>query len=182
MKISQRKFSTKTSFSFEDDGLTYEVRDGSGAVAFRADYEDISFETSYSEERNLWLRNAGYFWVAIGILATIMRGPTLSLWLLLGIGCLIAYFWRRIAYTIFDAPKGRILVIRDDKHDEIINEIISRRRACLRSRYATVDPTNTPQNEERRFGWLLEHEIISNEEHTDALKQIRTDFADHDEP
>lgn len=176
MKIEQRKFSTKTTFNFEDDGITYEVRDGSGATAFRTDYEDISFETSYFEERNVWFRNVGYLWLAIGVVATGFRfqegKPTLSIWIILGIGFVGWYYLRRIGYTIFDAPKGRILIIRDGKHDQIVQTIVERRRACLRNRYAAVDPHNSPEAEARRFAWLHEHEIISDDEHADALKKI----------
>ena len=186
MKIEQKRFSTRTSFTFEDDGATYEIRDGSGGTTFRADYEDISFETSFFEERNLWLRNAGYLWIAIGVLGMILRfadtgRPVPPIWLYIGIGCVVAYYWRRSSYTVFDAPKGRIHVIRDQKHDAIVDEIVKRRRACYRSRYATVDPTNSPELEERRFAWLHEHDIISDEEHAAALKQISMGYSPEQE-
>lgn len=74
-------------------------------------------------------------------------------------------------------------MIRDGKHDDIVEEIEQRRRACFRSRYATVDPTNSPETEERRFAWLHEHEIISNEEHAAAMQQISSGFfPDNEEP
>jgi hypothetical protein len=68
-------------------------------------------------------------------------------------------------------------VIRDAKHDAIVDELVQRRRACYRSRYATVDPTNSPELEERRFAWLHEHDIISNDEHAAALKQISMGYS-----
>ena len=188
MKIEQKKFSAKTSFSFEDDGITYEVRDASGATAFRTDYEDVSFETSFFEERNVWFRNVGYIWLVIGGLQMALRfqdtGKLIpSIWLFLGIAFAVAYFWRRIGYTIFDTPKGRILVIRDGKHDQVVAEIVQRRRACFRSRYATVDVDSSPEAEERRFAWLHEHQIISDEEHAAAMKQISSGFRhDYEEP
>lgn len=134
----------------------------------------------------MWLRNAGYFWVALGLLAAALRlqetgRPILSIWLVLGIGCLLAYRWRRISYSIFDAPKGRLLVIRDAKHDEIVAEIVARRRACYRSRYAEVDPATSRETEERRFAWLHEHELISDEEYAAAMKQICIGLPDHDD-
>jgi hypothetical protein len=187
MKIEQKKFSTKTSFTFGDDGLTYEIRDRSGGTTFRTDYEDISFDTSFLEERNAWWRNVGWIWIVIGALGVLLslRGagrPALPIWLVLGVVFLIAYYWRRTSYTIYDCAKGRILIIRDDKHDQIVNELNSRRRACLRSRYATVDFGNAPEAEARRFAWMLEYEIISQEEHDTALKQISSgSSADYEE-
>lgn len=114
MKIEQKKFSTKAAFSLEDDGVTYEVRDGSGVTTFRSDYEDISFETSFFEERNAWFRNVGYIWLVIGGIQTALRfqdtGKLVpSIWLFFGIAFVFAYYWRRIGYTIFDTPKGRLL-------------------------------------------------------------------------
>ena len=64
---------------------------------------------------------------------------------------------------------------------EIVNEIVGRRRACYRSRYAAVDPTNSPELEEKRFDWLHRREMISDEEQAAALKQIRMGLADHEE-
>ena len=186
MKIEQKRFSTKTSFNFEDDGITYEIRDGSGGTTFRTDYEDIAFETSFFEERNVWLRNAGYFWLALGLLGMAIRfsdtgRPVPPIWLYIGIGCVVAYYWRRSSYTVFDAPKGRIHVIRDQKHDAIVDELVKRRRACYRSRYAAVDPTTSPELEERRFAWLHEHDIISDKEHAAALKQISMGYSGEQE-
>lgn len=179
MKIEQKKFSTRTSFSFEDDGITYEIRDASGTTSFRSDYEDVSFETSFFEERNVWFRNVGYVWLALGAFWSWLRFQSdrtfiPSIWLFLGIAFLIAYRVRRKAFTIFDAPKGRILILRNAQHDEIVGQLVTRRRACLRSRYATIQPDNDPEAEARRFDWLHEHEIISDAEHAAALNQINS--------
>lgn len=102
MKIEQKKFGTRTSFSFEDDGITYEVRDSSATTSFRSDYEDVSFETSFFEERNVWFRNVGYVWLGLGALWTWLRFQSHgtfvpSLWLFCGIAFLIAYRIRRNA-------------------------------------------------------------------------------------
>lgn len=106
-----------------------------------------------------------------------------SIWLFLGAIFAALYYIRRTEYTIFDTPKGRILVIRNATHDEIVREITTRRRKCMRERYATMDPDNSREDEARRFSWLHEHEIISDEEYSAAIEKLNSRFLrDAEEP
>jgi hypothetical protein len=167
--LSQKKHGTQTNFMFREDTIMYTVKDGSGSQSFSAYYEDISFEVSEFQERNVWLRNVGVLWLLLGVTISIYEyaatgKPYVSIWLIVGAVCYALYYFRRTRYSVFDTPKGRILIIRDNTHDRIKQEIENRRREILRKKYAFVDPESPPDKETAKLKWLLEHEIITPQE------------------
>jgi hypothetical protein len=167
--LSQKKNGTQTNFLFRADAVTYTVQDGSGSRTFACDYEDIPFEISEMQERNVWLRNVGVVWLLLGAVISIyeyvaFNRPYISVWLIVGAVCYIIYYFRRTSYTIFDTPKGRIFIIRDKTHDTIKQEIETRRRGVYRKKYAHIDSASDPERETAKLKWLLEHDIITRQE------------------
>ena len=62
-------------------------------------------------QRNLWLRNAGLLWIAVGLALTMVNYTdehklVPSVWLFIGIGCYVAYLTRMVAFTVIPTEKA----------------------------------------------------------------------------
>jgi len=128
-------------------------------------------------ERNSWLRNAGLLWLAIGLLLTVVRYTDKheivpSMWLFVGLGCYIAYRVREIAFTIVPTEKGNMLVIRNPDGDRILGEIEARRADYLRREYDFVPETENPEQLRKRFKWLHDEGVLSDEELQQRLQKV----------
>lgn len=136
MHITQKKFTNQTSFEFLDSALNYSFGDKGGHQTFTVDYAAIDTPPGRFEESKVWYRNFGLLWFVLGC---VMTGSIYwdtgqfnpSLWLFLGAGSLVAYHFSRTRYSVFKSEKGEMLVIDDEAHDRIVDEIMSRREACL---------------------------------------------------
>ena len=67
MEIKQKKKSNKHTFTFHDDYFNFAYEDKSGSGDIDMNYADFPKKSSIQIEQNEWLRNAGYFWMALGL-------------------------------------------------------------------------------------------------------------------
>ena len=177
MNISQKKFSNRTNFKFGDDSLEYTVKDKGGSQTFSVEYGAIASGSGEIEERNAWYRNVGFFWVLIGGFVIFSRYTDTgeikgSIWLTLGIICFALYWILKTTYTTLDSEKGRIFIIKDSSHDEIKDEIETRRKNQWFRWYGTIDYGNEPQKEIGKFQWLLDRDAISEDQFVEFRTQI----------
>jgi hypothetical protein len=170
MELTQKKSSNQTTFEFGEDKLKYSIKDASGKKTFSTDYGAISDEDyDELEVKNEWFRNVGILWMLIGafqIGSRFMESGKFSgsMWLTLGIICLITYRFKTTSYTIVDAEKGRIFIIKDAQHSKILDEISTRRKKQWKIWYGSVNYENDPQSELNKFQWLLDKKAISEDE------------------
>lgn len=177
MEIAQKKFSNKTKFEFRDEDLKYTVQDKSGSQSFSVEYGAIPTDHGDLVERNDWYRNAGVLWFVLGVFIIVshyLETGTMkwSIWLPVGAICFVMYWVVKTAYVVIDTEKGRLFIIKDEKHDEILKEIDSRRKGQWLSWYGALDLGNDPSNEINKFKWLLDKEVISQEEYNLNIAQI----------
>jgi hypothetical protein len=179
MHITQKRLATRATFAFGERDLRFTVSDATGSHTLTVPYADIERGQDEIVERNIWLRNAGLFWVGLSLVIAVLADTTPRRlrglgWLLIGIGCLVAYRLRTTTFTVLHSPKGRVLVIRNDPtHDQVLEEIDARRLRQRREWYAQVDPDNTPGREAAKFDWLRDEGVISDEEHAAAMARIQ---------
>ena len=100
-----------------------------------------------------------------------------SMWLTLGLICLITYRFKTTHYTIVDAEKGRIFIIQDAQHSKILDEISIRRNKQWKLWYGSVNYENDPQSELIKFKWLLDKNVISEDE----FKTVKLDLGQENE-
>ena len=74
-------------------------------------------------------------------------------------------------FTLIPA-KHEIRVIHDAQYQTIIDEITRRRHDLLRRKHAQVDPLNATGAESRKFRWLREEGVISEQEYTEAIARL----------
>ena len=170
MEIRQRRYSNKTLFEYGDDALKYTIEDKGGAGDLEIHYAEIPWQSSMKEERSDWLRNLGLIWLALGAfqlgnaLLEDTPAPVDGLWLMVGLVCLAAYRLVTTRYSVFATDKGPIYVIRDNKHDEIVETISQHRKQQLLSWYGEVNPDNDLEQEIAKFRWLSDQDVMSKEE------------------
>lgn len=177
MQVIQKHFSNRATFGFGEARLAYTIRDASGSRSFALEYGYIPTEASELEERAPWLRDAGIFLTALGLLLAgvqlaLGQPPAALIWLPIGLVALVAYRGLRTRYTVIATEMGRIFVIRDGRHDEVMNELGRRRTAQWRQWYAEVDLDNDPDSEMDKFDWLRERKVITEAEYQEAMNTI----------
>ena len=174
MEIKQRKFTNQSIFDFGDESLKFTTKDKSGRYSFSVNYASIPTDAIEFEERNMWYRNVGAAWLLIGVLMMtfryleegVIRG---SMWVTFGFVFLIIYWVAKTSYTIIETERGKIFIIKDKKYDAVLNEIYSRRNGQLFSWYGAIDYENDPTNEINKFYWLVQQDVISQDE-ADKIK------------
>jgi hypothetical protein len=100
----------------------------------------------------LWTRSSHYpaygpeAWRVYGTFAIIFIGAAIVV-------CGSLYYVRHKEYTVVPSRNGNILVIRDKKHDAIIERLQAERLKSLR-RLSVADPANSPNEELVKLKWL----------------------------
>ncbi len=172
MKIDQRKFSHRHSFEFEDDRLSVTYQDRSGTQEVEVAYADLPLKTAVRIIENVWLRNVGYLWCALGavmvVLAFINNRPLSgagSPWIPLGVGCLLWAYYTKVHFTLFETRSGTVWVIQNgEQHDKIVAEMRDRRKQQLLNWYGAIDLDNDPDKEIAKFRWLVDQKALTAEE------------------
>ena len=188
VEVSQKKRSSQLKFTFGADSFNYAYRDKSGSGDIDVQYAGFPTKASISIERNDWLRNAGLIWCLIGVLQlgyAITAGDSIQgrgFWLLIGAICLVWYRWSTVEYSVFRAQEGNVFVIRDDKHDRIVDEIKRRRKDRLLALYGSLDTRNTLDEEIAKFSWLHEQGVLSKDELESRLAQAHDFFQESGQP
>lgn len=180
MEISQKRGTASTRYVFHDDRLEYAFKDSSVSRSFSVPYTDISRDRQGLTERNVWFRNAGYFWLGLGLLllAISWREGEFghgALWAVLGAGCLAAYYGYPTRYRIIPSDKGNLLILdHDASADRIESEIVERRAAQFRSEYDFFPEGDGPQQLRNRFTWLHREGALSDEELQSRLARVES--------
>ena len=137
--FKQRKFMNRTSFEFGDETMKYSIKDSGGGRSIEVDYAAIQTEEQQRvEEQNAWFRNAGLFWIVLGIIHVIVRYQmegTLkgSIWLLIGGLCVLLFSYAKTIYTVIPWEHGQIYIIKNRDHDQILDMIRAFRKKRLLS-------------------------------------------------
>lgn len=74
------------------------------------------------------------------------------------------YYLRTTRYSTLRSDSGKLLVIRDGKHDAIMERIRSGKRTSLREKYFFYDASNTVEQELRKYQYLKDDGAITEEE------------------
>lgn len=170
MEIKQKKKSNTHVFTFLDNHLNFAYKDKSGSGDIDLSYADFPRKASIQIEQNEWLRNVGYLWCVIGAIQlslALYQGSSISgkgFWLMIGVGCLVWAHFSKVKYSVYKTDRGNIFVIQDKHHDAIIDEINKRKKSQMLEWYGEVDPQNSLEQEIRKFKWLADEKIMSQEE------------------
>lgn len=183
MEFVQKKGSTKHTFTFNDDFFNFSYKDKSGSGDTDFNYGDLPRKSSLKIEENEWARNVGYLWCLLGVSYSIYDSYILEtlkidfLLISLGLGCLLWAFLTKISYTVWQTERGNIFVIKDKKHDDVIDELNTRRKKQLLSWYGDINPDNELENEIDKFKWLVKENVMSDEEARVKIAEVEFSHA-----
>lgn len=66
-----------------------------------------------------------------------------------------------------------MFIINDKHHEKIINELNSRRKKQLLEWYGEIHPESAIEDEMRKFKWLLDNDIINQQEFEQKIAQVK---------
>jgi len=187
MEITQKRYFNRSHFTFEDDRLTYTMGHDGGSRSFGVNYADIPMEHTTLEERTPWFRNAGVVLLIVW-LCRLLTGiidppspPVLSLhWPLAAACCLLIYRFAVTHFTVLKTEAGELYLICDDRHEEVLNELMTRRKSQLLAWYGEIDYANDPGEEIRKFHWLKMQGVIGDDEFETIRTRIEVFHSPHE--
>lgn len=181
MQIEQKKLSNHHTFTFHGDYLNFAFSDKNGSGDLDVAYGDFSGKSSKRIDQHLGVRYLGWLCCGLGVVQSVTslvkEEVAVSSWLLLGLGCIVWSYLSRMTYTVLPTERGNVFVIQGtNNHDQIIEEIKSRRRVQLRSWYGEINPENDMEKEIAKFRWLADQQALTPEEVEERIAEIRATF------
>ncbi|MBQ4880114.1 hypothetical protein J8M21_23155 [Pseudoalteromonas luteoviolacea] len=170
MKIVQKRSAVQHTYTFYDGYFNYAYEDGSGSADMDLNYADFPQKSAVQIEQNNGVKHVGYLWCVVGVFqfgyAALTDNSFLDavFWLVIGTCCVIWALYFKFQYSVFRGQDFNIHIIQDNKHDEIITELNTRRHKQLFAWYGSVNPANEVAVEKEKFIWLFEQGVISKEE------------------
>ena len=177
LRLDQKRAGAKTFFEFGEESLRYGLDDGNASRTWTIEYAELAVERERFVERNTWWRNVGAIWVGLGLVLTSMDWANtqvlgLSIWLPLGVACLVWYALRIRRFVVVPSPRANVLVIDDDSAPGILAEIDRRRATQLRDRFDYLSPDESPEQQRHRVLWLQRQGSLDDHEVSARLLQI----------
>ncbi len=177
MVIKQKKNSNKHTFRLEDDYFNFAYEGKSGSGDFDMNYADFIPKSAIQIEQNEGLRNVGFLWCLIGLfqLGVVVQFAEAELkdgfWLVSGLIFLVWTYFSKVTYSVFKAEQGNVFVIHDRNHDEIVKELVERRKSQLLNWYGDVNLENDLEQEIEKFKWLVKQGVITNSDSERRIAQ-----------
>lgn len=182
MRFSQKAFLfNRTNFEFGPKKLSVYVDDGRLKVGFSVPYHEVGTHKSIKSfpERAVFRLSLAVTLAACVSYASIYLhspyGPTTLSGVIAVVGALMCFASR---YAQFDATQipiasgNTILIFQDSQHHSIMSEIYKRRKAEMLRLYGEVDTLAPPQLELKKFRWLKEEGVVSEQEFEEARQKI----------
>ena len=180
MEIKQSKNGHKLKFTFTDNRLNYAYKYSGGSGEYDIPYADFPRKSIIQIEQNDWCKNVGWLWILLGIALNFYRVYTINMLdkngiiiIVLGISCLLWTLFRKVKFTIFETPQANILIIKNSKHNKIVDEIQSRRKKQLLKLYGHIDYDNNIENEIKKFQWLKDEKVLSEKEANKKIIELK---------
>lgn len=176
-QVSQSKAGTTTTFAFSPDELKFTLANKSSSTTFKTSYTAMSRDQGFLVERNDWLRNVGFLWIALGLASIAISYAQAqklvpSIWLFLGIGCAGWAWLRTVRYVTVPAESGTLLVIEDSQKAALLDELDARRTDQLLRWHDFMDANEDPERQRNRFNWLREEGALSEAELGERLGRL----------
>lgn len=186
-QMEQKASRTRIHYRFFEDYVEYNIRDRRGGKAsFNARYVDLPSRFDYRllQMRGNRMLPATIVVMIVSICALMQDKSssfeTLMFCVIYGGFVLGISYWlqqrQKRLYTTMPTKSGKLLILKDARHDDVVNALEARRKQALR-KLAVIDPYAPPQQEFNRLAWLREEGAITAEEldsYRDRLGLTRT--------
>jgi hypothetical protein len=179
VRFQQKRGGRRVRIAINKGGVDYEIKDINGENHFHVVYEQIDPETSRIVEKNGWLLRFGILWAILGVVLSILGGresiPVSAVLVLFGTASVFYYFWRKATFSVLRTERGRISIIEDKWHDDILRELNLKRVSVLRSKYLQIDHDNSPKSEIGKYNWLRRVGAITDVELSQFTSMLQGD-------
>jgi hypothetical protein len=182
VRFQQKRGGRRVSLSIDKSGVDYEIKDVNGEVKFHALFEEIDPQASRIVEKNGGLFNLSIIFLVLGVVSAAMNyveaphdyiGP--AFFFLMSAVAYIVYRWRKTAFSVFITERGRMSIMEDARHDDILRELNLRRVSTLRSKYLQIDHDNSPKTEMGKYNWLRRVGAITDVELSQFTSMLQSD-------
>lgn len=179
MEVIQKKGKNKYTFSLEDEQFNYTYEDSSSKGDVDVDYGDLPLKISEQVEQNEWLRNVGLLWIGIGVFqsayGSFINGTFYfdPMWIFIGAICLAWATFSKVTYTVYKTEGANIFIIKDKQHDELISELMKRRKEQLSTWYADINMENDIVNETNKFKWLVKQNVLTEDVARQKIEELK---------
>lgn len=176
-QVTQSKAGNTATFVFSEDELKYTLADKTSSSTIKTSYTALSRDHGFFIERNTWLMNVGWLWMALGAVLTVMRYTQTqalapSFWLFVGAGC-VGWVWlRTVRYLKIPCENGTLFVIEDAQKPAIMAELEARKLDQLRRWHDFIDASEDLARQRSRFRWLHEEGALDAEALAERLGQL----------
>jgi hypothetical protein len=183
----QKRGGRVVNLSIGRTGVDYEIKDMNGAVKFNAMFEEIDPQASQIVEKKGNFLITGLVFFAYSLLLSLdalsrsgsFKDPLNYFWpvvfLIPGAILIGLFVWRRASFTVLNTDRGRMSIIKDARHDEILRELNLRRVSMLRAKYLQIDHDNSPKTELGKYNWLRRVGAITDVELSQFTSMLQGD-------
>ena len=179
VRFQQKRGSRRVRIAINKSGVDYEIRDINGENRFRVLYEQIDPDATRIVEKNGWLLRFGILWSFLGVLLASLGGtnsiPVALVLFIFGSTSVFYYFWRKATFSVLRTERGRISIMVDKWHDEILRELNLKRVSVLRGKYLQIDHDNAPKVELSKYHWLRRVGAITDVELSQFTALLQTE-------
>ena len=176
--FAQKRLSNRVRYTFREDALEYRFEDASHAHTFRLDYRELPFtHTEYTEKFEA-LRGMTFVFAFLALLNGLRALGDLTFAVAASVlAALAGASWlgyKRLSatFTVIDTDQGRMLALHDGQHERLMAELAQRRRDALLAEYGEVNEDNDPEEERRKFAWLRDRGVLTEDEYQQKLAEI----------
>ena len=173
-------------FIFGEESLNYIAADNTGERDVTIPYETLDLQnrkiilTKNSRHRNrlyiLLFIVCGAFY---GGVSSSSHSPLNALLVMLPafvVGMVLIFLrtGRDVKQTLYKSGQEQIGIFHDEQYDEIQRQLKEHWRAKLRKMYAQINSSKPIEQEIAKFEWLKTHDVISEQEFSDAVSTLRS--------
>lgn len=193
LELKQRYLNERREFFLEPDRIRLHTKDMDGETETFIDYESITPTTRLITRQNgrLYVAAISFgIFALVGFVLNFAGISALMRWApLWGVASVILFgfhFYKRRRYFLVDLKNDRsIFFIADrpskDAVKEFIQSMYESRKKYLRDRYFATNPISEPENELRKFQWLLTEGVISETEFQQMKVFLAAQYANRGE-
>ncbi len=177
----QKNTDTQTRFIFEKNSFCYFVKDKHSKGEFVIPYDSVKSNISEIFESNNVFKHYSIYcfmvaliYIPIAIFISVKNFKVIfsPIFLVAAIIFYYLYIRSKATYTVLQSSVKTVYIIKDDQHDEILQRIMNERKNIFLAEYGTVNLKNNPENELKKFEWLLEQKIITQTEFEKITKLL----------
>ena len=81
---------------------------------------------------------------------------------------------------VFGADQGRVFVIQDSQHDEIVDELMTRRKDQMLTWYGEVNLQSDLQSEINKFNWLQKEGVLTSQQTAQKIAEAEFSFKEEE--